>query len=46
MINLVRHVEECRSPTVSVAELIRTWPELVLDGRGMDVRGQPGNGRD
>jgi DNA-binding NarL/FixJ family response regulator len=42
MINLVRLVEECRSPTVSV----RSGPELVLSGRGIDVRGQAGNGRE
>jgi DNA-binding NarL/FixJ family response regulator len=36
MINLVRHDEECRSPTVSV----RSGPELVLGGRGIDDRGQ------
>jgi DNA-binding NarL/FixJ family response regulator len=39
MINLVRHVEECRSPTGS-------GPELVFGGRGIDVSGQAGNGRE
>ncbi len=42
MINLVRHDEECRSPTVS----IRSGSELVLGGRGIDVPGQAGNGRE
>jgi DNA-binding NarL/FixJ family response regulator len=42
MIILVRHVEKCRSPTVSV----RSGPELVFGGRGIDVRGQAGNGRE
>jgi len=46
MINLVRNVEECRSPTVPLAELIRCWPEVVLDGRGIDAHGQPRNSRD
>jgi hypothetical protein len=42
MINLVRHVEECRSQTVSVG----SGPEVVLGGCGIDVPRQAGNGRE
>jgi hypothetical protein len=44
MINLVGR--ECRSPTVSVAELIHSGPEVVLGGRRIDDRGQAGHGRE
>src|SRR5215218_161080 len=46
MINLVRRVEECPPPTVSVRELIRSGPEVVVGDRRIDVRGQAGNGRE
>jgi hypothetical protein len=46
MINLERHVEERRSPTVSAAELIRSGLKVVVGGRGLDVGGQAWHGRE
>ena len=42
MTKLVRHVEDCWSPAVSVPELIRSGPEVAFSGRKIDVRGQAG----
>jgi integrase len=46
MINLVRHLENVGHQLFRVPELIRGGRELVLNGRGIHVRGQAGNGRE